>query len=384
LSRKAVGPGGPCPAPRTSQWPTPAEQLEVALLKRAPGVLLVFALCLPLALPQQAPDKISIHISDTLVNILHVLSREHSLPINGTRELADAFVELDLEDASPLEVVTAICKQVGAVYDYYEGAQYWAVRPGDWDADCRPQVQLGEYTVFVESAEAHHSRTLMFRWGQETAEANDAAGLKIRLRVKAKTDAARVGLAGIWREGSAVGDNGEVIQTTFRASKDTPLEYSIAPMEPGLAFLTFPAPSEAVQLLKELRGKLLLFREVIPAHCEFTPEEVGVTKALGDDDCKLVKWQEVDEDIVIAVQRPSAGWEPSGPGQGSLTASLLGIGGEGASRRGWGRKQHGNILTQTYRFARPEWEIEKFVIEGFIRREAEEFLEFIIPDVRLP
>lgn len=355
------------------------------MVQRSPlAVVLAVALCISRAPAQQLGQKVTIHLSDTVENIIRHLREEHSLWVNAEGDLYQKFVDLDLDEASPLEVISAICKQAGAVYDHYD-RQNWTLRAGDWDTDCRPQTTVDEYAVYVDSIRKSHSDTVTFRWGAEAPEAQSQDGVSIRLRVEPRTSEAEAKLAGVWREASASTDTGEVVSTSFRMPPElrTQTSYDMTimhyPQSPSLDFPPFPEGAEA---LAELRGGLVLFDEVIPVYGEFTPEEVGVSKALGGVDCKLVDWQVVGHEIAVTWERPL--YEGEFRGERLMTTALIARDGERSGCHSWSYHRDQETFRETNRFAAADETFEKFVIQGFIRRNPHELMEFTIEDVPLP
>jgi hypothetical protein len=164
-------------------------------------LMLVLAL-LPLSVAgtqaQPLDAKISIHVSDTLENALRLLREKHSLLVSAEGQLHQRFLDLDVDEAAPRDVIIAICKALGGVYDQNapsmtaSGARphdpcSWSLRVGEWDSDPRPQATVADYTVYVEALAQYHSDSIGFRWGMEAPEVRAIARASIRLWVEPHT-----------------------------------------------------------------------------------------------------------------------------------------------------------------------------------------------------
>ena len=183
----------------------------------------------------------------------------------------------------------------------------------------------------------------------------------------------------VLREGSALTPDGEIVYTIYRIDADFVYDVDMW-ADPDFVFLKFPVAPAPTEQFKELRGRLVLFNKVIPAHCEFTLEEIGATKALGDAECKLLKWEQGSYETAITVERP--GWLDTG--RPTLPADLVGADGERARSRG--TSAHGNMQkwVVTYKFSTPDWAVEKVVIEGWLKRSPDKFVDFTIKEIPLP
>lgn len=334
----------------------------------------------PVAWRGEEPGTITIQASGTLDEIAEQLRAQDAVYVLADASLRKRQVSLDLQNATPTEVVTAICKQAGCVYKAW--GPIWPSRPrfilreGDWDADARPQTTVGDYRIYVEGVEFHQRSQLGFRWGNAEPARHESDLMTVSLLAEAADREAAVRVFGLSGAASVLTDAGEMLE---RKGNERSIVQEFTELFP--VGLSFPRPAQPAKAIKEFRGKLALYSKITRVPCQFTPDEIGSTKPISGGDCTLVDWREEGEEIHIAagrVRRETEGRD------GRLRALLKGPDGQLLDSSRFSGTGEGTGAT-TWRFRKPEgWEPVVLVLDGYLRYEPIEYVEFCIRDIPLP
>jgi len=335
----------------------------------------------PVAWRGEELGTITIHASGTLAEIVAELRSQHTVFLTVDASVSTRQVSLDLENATPTEVVTAICKQIGCVYEAWGPSTslsppHFILREGDWDADSRPQTTVGDYRIHVEGVELHQETDIQFRWGDAEPQRRESDRMTVKVVAEATNREAAVRVFGLSGGAMLITDAGEMLERKGSERWTVQEFHDHVPVG-----LSFPRPVRKAEAIKEFRGKLALYSKVTKISCQFAPDEVGVAKDLGGFDCTLVDWQEEGDEIHVTTERVRSDSEAQ---YGQLRALLKGPGGQIAGRRGHSVRSDGRE-TATWRFSKPEdWQPVALVLDGYLRYEPVKYLEFCIRDISLP
>ena len=323
---------------------------------------------------------ITIQASGTLAEIAAQLRSQGALHIMAEDSVGKRQVSLDLKNATPTEVVIAICKQTGCVYK--ASGLAWLSRPsfslreGDWDADARPQTTVGDYRIYVEGVQFHQQIGLGFRWGDAEPDRIESDVMTVKLLAEAADREAAVCVSGLSGAASVLTDAGEMLE------RKGSLRWTVQAFgENKPVGLSFPRLTRPAKAIKEFRGKLALYSKITRVSCQFTPDEIGGTIAIDGRDCTLVDWREKGDQIHVATERVRGEAEEQDM---RLRACLKGPDGQilrssGCSASGDGRE------AVTWHFRKPEgWQPVALVFDGYLRYKPIEYVEFCIRDIPLP
>ncbi len=336
----------------------------------------------PVAWRGEELGTITIHASGTLAEIAAELHSQRILFLTADdAAVSKRHVSLDFDEATPTEVVTAICRQTGCVFQAtglgLSGLPFpsFSLREGDWDADPRPQTTVGDYRICIEQVQLYQRADVQFRWGDAEPERAESQGMTVKVLVEAANREAAARLFGLSGAASVLTDAGEVLERTGR-------ERWIVqqPSDLSMVGLSFPRPVRQAEAIKEFRGKLAVYSKITEVSCEVTPDDTGVAKKLGDLDCTLVDWKEEGDNIRVTTERV----RPESEGRGRLRALLKGPDAQVLASRGYSAHSDGTRTT-TWTFAKPEdWQPVALILDGYLRYEPVKYLEFCIRDIPLP
>ncbi len=346
----------------------------------ASGVIAWIPVSGPVAWRGEELATITIHASGTLHEIAEQLRAQNGLTIMAQGSIGKRQVNLDLQDATHTEVVTAICKQAGCVYKAWGPASpshpSFILREGDWDADARPQTTVGDYRIYVEAVEFEQRLGLRFRWGDAEPDRSESDLVTVKLLAEAADREAAVRVFGLSGAASLLTDAGEMLE---RKGNERAIVQEFNYHFPvGLRFPRLARPARAI---KEFRGKLALYSKIIRVSCQFTPDEIGSTKAISGGDCTLVDWREEADEIRVTTERVRRETEGR---HDRLRALLKGPDGQ-TLRTGSYSSRGGRTQGTTWRFPKPEgWQPVALLLDGYIRYEPIKYVEFCIRDIPLP
>ncbi len=248
----------------------------------------------------------TVHFDDPLEDVIKQLREEHGISLSPDIVLRSTRVILDLEDATELELLEAICRQVGAVYDIWgvpgpHQQRQWRLREGDWDTDPRPRTEVGDYSLIVKDVSVTDTWHLGFKWGVPEPEGSDSHTLNVQFNITFASDLAEMKLGAV-RVTRAVFDTGEELEPP-NATEEWGHQHYFRRMMPHWNGV-FPLPPEGATAIAELHGVLGVYPEVALHVVEFTREDIDVAKAVGDAEATLLAWDAEAREISVQIDAP--------------------------------------------------------------------------------
>ncbi len=277
-------------------------------------------------LPAVAQDLLeepvyTVHFDAPLEDVIKQLKDDHSISLSADRVLQTTRVVLDLEGATWPELLEAICRQVGAVYDTWGGLHpgqqvQWQLREGDWDTDPRPRTEVGDYSLIVSTVSVTDTWHLGFKWGMPEPEGSDSHTLKVQFNITFASELAEMKLGAV-RVTRAVCDTGEELEPP-NATDEWEYQHYFRRMMPHWNGV-LPLPPEGATTIAELHGLLGIHPEVAEYAVEFGLDEVGVAKAMGDAEATLLAWDAEAREISVQIDAPksAASRRPADMNQGA-------------------------------------------------------------------
>jgi len=262
-------------------------------------------------LPAVAQDLLeepvyTVHFDAPLEDVIKQLRDDHSIILNADQVLQSTRVVVDLEDATELDLLEAICRQVGAVYDTWgvpgqRQQRQWRLREGDWDTDPRPRTQVGDYSLVVRDVSVTDTWRLGFKWGEPKPEGSDSHTLNVQFNVTFASRLAEMKLGAV-RVTRAVFDTGEELDPP-NAIGEWEHRHYFRNMMPYLHGV-FPLPPEGATSIAEMHGLLGVYPDVARHVVEFALEDIDAVKVMGDAEATLLAWDAEAREVSVAIDAP--------------------------------------------------------------------------------
>lgn len=332
-----------------------------------------------------APKTYTVQLDDTLENAIKQLKQDYDINLSADQVLLSTRVVVNLEDATFMQLLEAICRQVGAVYEPpfqpMPGAQaFWRLREGDWDLDCRPRVEVAGVLVAVENVNVQYNYVRRFAWGMDESQASETATLNIMVRAIPQSPEmlGRVGGVLISR---AVLDTGETLEPPGNAQLQAHMRRMLA-FSGGLINASLPAPPQNATAITELHGEVAVMRQSPLGTVEFKPNEVGRTLPLASAQCTLRTWAGGEGTVTVTLE-VSWGTDEAAM-QMMQSAELHGPAGQKATATSTSVNQTGKSSVYTLTFPGVNFEPTKLVFTALVPGGPSDTHPFVITDIPLP
>ncbi len=329
---------------------------------------------MPLGPRNHGPDAVTIQFDGTLHELTEKLRQEHDVNVLGVGLVEDVHVSLDLRAVTPEEVVAAVCREVGCVYERigFDGRAFM-LREGDWDADPRPQATAGDYRLYVHRVGLEDSSTIDFQWGQDEPVRTKTHRLTVSVSAQARDQGGAGQVFGLSGGAEVTTDAGETLARTGD-QRSIVQEFGTHPVR-----LSFPRPTREAETI-DFHGKLALFSRVVALDASWSPDEVGETRASDGLHWRLTRWGMEDGGIRVAIEADVAHRPAS---TDHVRATLVGpedeieLGAPGAATS----PDHVQLR---WRVDAPQWQPQKLVVSGHVGLEPLRYVEFTIEGIPLP
>lgn len=324
------------------------------------------------------PRHVSIRTSGRLSEVTRELDEKHDIKLFRRSVFQDPNVTLDMDDATPKEIVREICKQASCGYEGPMGdaRTFHAFRlvEGDPGADSRPHGTTGDIRLHVERVRMQKKSEATFSWSLPRPKTEKTAGIGLRISAQARDMEVWKRIFGLSSKVTALFDTGETY-TTPREQSWTVQEFS------GTrgASASLPLPKKPANSIENLKCTVVLHKRAEMPVFRFPMGETGTAKTEGSVTIRLADVSTGDNEIHV-----TAYYTHRGPLPTARSAILEGPHGERVDPSGLEGSMDAGKGWWKWRFKKPDWPVEAVLIGAYFPTEAKQYVSITIPDIPLP